>query len=114
MGLSDCDGNDKLGRSRPERTNMSNVTMLGRVFEPRATWSNGLRCGWISWSVVDDGILRLDMPAAHCCDMRGAIEAAEALCPMVWRIDTYAGGAPDTTYVVRGSEWEAVDAVRVV
>jgi hypothetical protein len=72
-------------------------------------WSSGLQCGWNSWTVVDDGILRLDMPDANCCDMRGAIKAAQALCPMVWRIDTYAGGEPDTMYVERGGKWHAVD-----
>jgi hypothetical protein len=82
---------------------------LKRQVRPRAQWSSGLQCGWISWTVVDDGILRLDMPDANCCDMGGAIKAAQALCPMVWRIDTYAGGEPDTMYLARGSKWEAVD-----
>ena len=76
---------------------------------PRATWSSGLQCAWTSWSVVDSGILRLDMPPDNCCDMGGAIKAAEVLCPLVWRIDTYAGGQPDTMYLLRGGEWAAVD-----
>jgi hypothetical protein len=84
-------------------------TPVERRVRPRAQWSSGLQCGWISWTVVDDGILRLDMPDANCCDMRGAIKTAEALCPMVWRIDTYAGGEPDTMYLLHGSEWKAVD-----
>jgi hypothetical protein len=75
----------------------------------RSTWSSRLKCGWISWSVVDDGILRLDMPPDHCCDMRGAIRSAEDLCPMVWRIDTYAGGEPDTIYLRRGDKWTVTD-----
>lgn len=74
-----------------------------------AMWSSDLQCGWLSWTVVDGGILRLDMPDDNCCDMTGAIKAAEALCPLVWRIDTYAGGKPDTMYLLRGSEWKAVD-----
>jgi hypothetical protein len=76
----------------------------------KAAWSSGLKCGWTSWSVVEDGVLRLDMPADNCCDMRGAIKAAEALCPMVWRIDTYAGGRPDTMYLLSGGGWRALDA----
>ncbi len=82
---------------------------LERQVRPRAMWSSGLQSGWHSWTVVDDGVLRLDMPDANCCDMDGAIKAAQALCPMVWRIDTYAGGEPDTMYLARGSKWEAVD-----
>ncbi len=82
---------------------------LERQVRPRAMYSSGLQCAWNSWSVVDDGILRLDMPADNCCDMDGAIKAAEALCPLVWRIDTYAGGKPDTMYLLRGSQWRAVD-----
>jgi hypothetical protein len=42
--------------------------------------------------------------------MGGAIKTAQALCPSVRRIDTYAGGEPDTTYLERGSEWEAIKA----
>ena len=80
----------------------------------RVMWSSGLQCGWISWTVVDDGILRLDMPVDNCCDMRGAIKAAEALCPMVWRIDTYAGGEPDTMYLLQPGKvgWHAVERDR--
>jgi len=75
----------------------------------RSMWSGGLQCGWISWSVVEDGVLRLDMPINNCCDMRGAIKAAEVLCPMVWRIDTYAGGNPDTMYLRVRDKWESLD-----
>ena len=82
----------------------------GNQNKQRTVWSSGLQCCWISWAVVDDGILRLDMPPDNCCDMGGAIKAAEALCPCVWRIDTYAGGAPDTMYLLRNGKWQAVDA----
>ena len=83
--------------------------MTERKVDPRAMWSSNLMCGWISWTVVDDGILRLDMPKNNCCDMGGAIKVAEALCPSVWRIDTYAGGKPDTMYLIDGTGWKAVD-----
>jgi len=85
-----------------------------RRVRQRAIWSSGLQCGWISWTVVDDGILRLDMPADNCCDMGGAIKAAEALCPMVWRIDTYAGGKPDMMYLFQPGKggWQAFVDVR--
>ena len=66
-------------------------------------------CGWISWSVVDDGILRLDMPKNNCCDMGGAIEIAKTICPSVWRIDTYSGGKPDVMYMKKNSGWCALD-----
>ena len=77
-----------------------------------SAWSSGLQCRWISWAVVDDNVLRLDMPDANCCDMRGAIKAAGALCPMVWRIDTYAGGKPDTTYWIRKGKWISTKEVK--
>ena len=73
-------------------------------------WSSGLQCGWTAWRVVNDGHLALDLPADNCCDMRGAIKAAEALCPLVWRIDTYAGGKPDTIYAEHKGKWAAYEA----
>ena len=75
-------------------------------------WCSVLACEWISWAVVGDGILRLDMPEYQCCDMRGAIKIAQVLCPLVRRIDTYAGGALDITYSRRGGEWVALDQRR--
>lgn len=79
-----------------------------RELGSRPIWSNGLKCCWLSWTAVDDGILRLNLPESHCCDMRGAIKAAEGLCPGVWRIDTYAGGKPDIMYLKQGREWGVV------
>lgn len=81
-----------------------------RQVRPRAMWSSGLQCGWIAWRVVNDGHLALDLPDDNCCDMRGAIKAAEVLCPLVWRIDTYAGGKPDTIYAIHKGKWAAYDA----
>ena len=77
----------------------------------KAIWSGALQCGWIAWRVVDDGHLALDLPAHNCCDMRAAIEAAQKLCPMVWRIDTYSGDEADTKYVIDGKTgtWLAYD-----
>lgn len=82
--------------------------MRGRR-QPRATWSSALVCGWQAWRVVDDGHLALELPANNCCDMRGAIKTAEALCPMVWRIDTYSGGEPDMVYFLdtKTGKWQA-------
>ena len=81
------------------------VIPVDRHAAPRAMWSSGMKCAWISWTVVDEGILRLDMPADDCCDMRGAIKAAQVLCPLVWRIDTYSGGKLDIVYVKTRGEW---------
>ena len=98
------DVNDRSKQPQP-----ADAGPVERHVRQRAMWSSGLQCGWTSWTVVDDGILRLDMPADNCCDMTGAVKAAEALCPLVWRIDTYAGGQPDAMYLLRDSQWGAVD-----
>ena len=81
----------------------------GPVTNLPAMYSSSLQCCWVAWTVVDSGILRLDMPGINVCDMRGAIKAAEALCSAVWRIDTYSGGKPDTMYVLRKGGWECVN-----
>lgn len=84
--------------------------------EGRSMWSNDLMCRWISWSIEWDGFLRLDLPEDNCCDMRGAIKIAEAICPMVYRIDVYVGDKLDITYSQANSKakWEAIDrSVRV-
>ena len=82
--------------------------------ENRSTYSSKLKCRWSAWQVLDDGHLRLEMPAGSVCDMRGAIKMAEALTPLVWRIDTYSGGKPDTIYVIRGAEWAAYEPGEVL
>ena len=52
------------------------------------------------------GVLR--MPEANCCDMKGCIELFERIDPDVLRIETFAGGQPDTFYWRRASgRWEA-------
>ena len=68
----------------------------------KAIWSGSLHCNWIAWRVVAEGHLALDLPVHNCCDMRGAIEAAQKLCPMVWRIDTYSGAEASTRYEIDG------------
>ncbi len=78
----------------------------GRRFP--SMYSSALKCAWSRWSVVDAGILRLDMPEHQVCSMEGAIKQAEALCPMVWRIDTYSNGKPDTMYIFRNNQWQPV------
>jgi hypothetical protein len=70
-------------------------------------------CFWSSWEVVDDGILRLNVLKENCCDMGGAIRAAEHLCPSVWRIDVYADDIPDVMYFRAGGNWKALDASNV-
>ena len=75
----------------------------------RAMWNNDLVCGWESLIVIDDGHLALNLPEYNCCDMRGAIKIAKAICPLVWRIDAFSGGEPDTTYFIQGGKWVARD-----
>ena len=77
--------------------------------EPSSTWSEDLVCNWISWSVVKDGHLRLDMPELNCCDMKGAIKMAETLCPEVSCIDTFQAGKPDTSYLFVGGKWKSFE-----
>ena len=94
----------------PANPHSSMEALREALAQPKpAMYSSSLQCGWVAWTVVDAGVLRLDMPDTNVCDMRGAIKAAEALCPMVWRIDTYSGGKPDTMYVLRRGGWECVD-----
>ena len=76
---------------------------------PRVMWSSSLQCAWISWTVLNDGALRLDVPDHHCCDMSGAILMAEALCPLVWRVEIYADGKLDMIYVHHGGKWRAIN-----
>jgi len=83
---------------------------IGRHLRQRSMWSSVLQCGWVAWRVVSDGHLALDLPDDNCCDMRGAIKVAQMLCPMVWRIDTYAGGKPETIYAIHKGKWSAYDA----
>lgn len=87
---------------------------IGVTFRPRPIWSSDLQCEWSSLSVVDDGIIRLDMPHENCCDMNGVIKVAQAIHPVVFRIDTYSGGKPDTMYVKIRNKWEAVDKGRAI
>jgi hypothetical protein len=42
--------------------------------------------------------------------MAGAIEAAEAIEPGVWRIVTFSGGRQDTVYLRSGGRWTAYDS----
>lgn len=79
--------------------------------ERRHMWSDSLVCHWISWTIEWDGFLRLDLPKDNCCNMRGAIKTAEAICPMVFRIDVYAGGKLDVTYSRANAEakWMSID-----
>lgn len=72
------------------------------------TWSSALQCSWKAWRVEDDGHLILELPDGHRCDMRGTIKTAEALCPLVWRIDVISGDEPDIVYFQEaGGKWEA-------
>jgi len=51
---------------------------------------------------------RLDMPAGCCCDMTGAIALFRYLHPAVERIETFAGGQPDTSYRLEAGAWTAI------
>lgn len=84
------------------------------MLNQRSMWSSDLSCGWTAWRVVDDGHLALETPSGQYCSMAGAIKAAEALCPLVWRIDTYVGGEVDTMYVLRPGreEWSAMAGLK--
>jgi hypothetical protein len=50
---------------------------------------------------------KLDLPAANCCDMTGAIKLFTAIDPDVQAIETFAGGEPDTVYSRNRGEWTA-------
>lgn len=78
---------------------------------PYSTRSAVLQCRWSSWSVIDDGVLRLDMPEGQCCSIDGAIQVAQAMCPGVFRIDAYSGGVSDVTYINGRDGWKAYENV---
>jgi len=75
------------------------------------TWSSKLGCFFMAWKVITDGKLALEMPADNCCDMRGAIEMAEAIMPNVWLIATFSGGKADMEYrrTFEDNKWIAFD-----
>lgn len=52
---------------------------------------------------------KLDMAPSQCCDMVGCVELFEKIDADVKRIDTFAGGIPDTTYKRLPSGWNAVN-----
>lgn len=72
---------------------------------PPESWSPVLVCNWISWSVVKEGILRLDLPYGNCCDMQGAIANAKALDSTVHRIEVYADRTLDRLLVCTKGKW---------
>src|SRR5438093_1079447 len=53
---------------------------------------------------------RIDMPEGSCTDMAGAIDLIRGIDPEARRIETFAGGKPDTSYLrdVKGDRWRAV------
>jgi hypothetical protein len=67
---------------------------------------------WLSWRVIDEFAMRLDIPPLASTDMTGCLEVATFLMPDVTRIEVYAGGIPDILYKLTatddGSKWEAV------
>jgi hypothetical protein len=72
----------------------------GRLMAPkyrRGRWSNALVCRVMS-AVYDRRTRtgRVFMAPVHCCDMSGAIKLFQQVDPRVDRIETYAGGEPDT------------------
>ena len=95
------------GKTFKERMNVTRP-----LSERRIQWSSALQCGWTSWRVVDSGHLALDLPPDQACDMRGAIATAESICPLVWRIDVFAGGLPDVTYWTHLGTWKVADLRR--
>jgi hypothetical protein len=50
---------------------------------------------------------RLDLPPGCCTDMAGAVALFRHLHPAVERIETFAGGQPDTCYQRTGRTWTA-------
>lgn len=69
-----------------------------------------LQCHWSAIKVLATGVLRMDLATNECCDMAGAIRLALALSPVVWRIETYAGGVRDTVYELdrEREQWRAL------
>ena len=53
---------------------------------------------------------RLDLEALCCCSMTGAVAMFVAIDQEVQRIETFAGGKPDTAYVRHRQGWQAVEA----
>lgn len=74
-----------------------------------AIWSEELQCEWEAWMPFpgDPLALGLTMPEGACCDMTGCIEVAKRIHPDVRKIITFAGGEPDTVYVLVDGEWAA-------
>lgn len=52
----------------------------------------------------------LEMEPYNCCDMRGCISYFGGIDPAVKRIETFAGGVPDTFYVRSGRRWAAFES----
>jgi hypothetical protein len=50
----------------------------------------------------------LFMAPAHNCDMTGCVALFKAIDPKVKMIATFSGDRPDTLYLSRGDEWEAL------
>lgn len=57
-----------------------------------------LQCRFEAWEVTGPRSLRLRMPPDNCCDMRAAVEIAEAILPGVKVVATFEGGAESVTY----------------
>jgi hypothetical protein len=51
----------------------------------------------VSYDFLKHG--RLDMPSAECCSMGGCIDLFQKIDADVQRIETFAGGERDTTYI---------------
>ena len=82
---------------------------------PNAFWHAGLQCA-VRAVHIDFAahIAKLQLFDGHCCDMVGAITLVEAMDPEIRQIETFSGGAEDTTYILTGNEsddayngWEA-------
>jgi hypothetical protein len=51
---------------------------------------------------------RLDMVEGQSCDMSGCIDTFTSIDDRVQRIETFAGGEPDTVYVRKRDDWSAL------
>ena len=64
-------------------------------------FSEELQCFWLSWSVLGENVLRLDLPPGSCTDMAGAVQTGRALLPGVAEIYVFCDGKPDVCYARR-------------
>jgi hypothetical protein len=86
---------------KDERTLHANDGYLLRP-RPRVqadgVFSAKLKCFWIRWVPLTDTDLALVLPANNSCDMTGAIEVAQLLCPLVTRIEVMEERRMDVIY----------------